>query len=248
MSEERILVVTMGTSLFSSASWRCAGKLAKVRGYRLWTEGLIDAPAKRRTEHPDTAAKVEKLLGEGEEATAEHFELTLGHPLRYSGEVTTLIRMWQRCNDSGEDLPAFLMRRYARIELLAPTDESSPSRVAARHLEVILHQHLGYQGTTLPESLRSPHLLDLVPQFQRHLAALVASGVEADLLVTGGYKAFALLAGKFVATQPSDRSWQAFYVHEDDRGQLIVEGRGETWIAETEVPDTAWPPLARINR
>ena len=244
MSEPRTLVVTVGTSLFSSASWRCEGKFAAVKGYSAWAADLLDQPAKRRTEFADTVERIKQLLAHGTQTTAEHFELQVDRPLRYSGELTTLIRIWQRWADGGEDLLAFLQRRYARIELLASTDASDPSRVAARHLKVILEEKLGHPGTTMPEALRSslrnPRLLELVQHFQRHLATLAASGAEIDLLVTGGYKAFSLLAGKFVATQPASRSWQALYLHEDD-GQLIVEGRGETWIEGGKVRETGWP-------
>lgn len=246
MSEARVLVVTVGTSLFSSASWRCEGDFAKVKGYSEWTKHVLNDPHRRRTEYPDTEERIRKLLTAGTQATARRFELDVDHPLRYSGELTTLIRMYQRPG-AWTDVPAFLRHRYARIELLAPTNEANESRVAARHLEVILAEKLGHPNTTLPNALRSPHLLDLVPQLRHHLAALAASGEEVDLLVTGGYKAFALLAGKFVATQPENRSWQAFYVHEDAEAQLIVEGRSETWVADTEVPDTAWPPLLRLD-
>lgn len=228
-------MVTVGTSLFSSASWRCAGKLAKVKGYRLWTEELLDAPAQRRTEHADTASRIEKLLGEGEETTAEHFELSVDHPLRYSGELTTLIRAWQRWAEGEEDFAAFLRRRYARVELLASSNESSPSRVCARHLQVVLRDKLGHPRTALPQRLRSPHLEELVEQLGGYLAELSERETAVDLLVTGGYKAFSLLAGRFVARPTTGRSWQALYVHEDDLGQLIVEGRRTVEVGDREV-------------
>lgn len=242
MSEGRILVVTVGTSLFSSASWSCEGELKSIRGYRDWIEEHLEDPAGRRSSGARTAEALEKLLGEqGPQITAKHFAPDFGRPLRYSGEMATLLRWSQRFGRGEESTAGFLERSYREIQLLAPTDDNNPSRVAASHLQVILRDRVGHPNVTLPGSLRSSHLHELLDHLRNHLATLAGTETEADLLVTGGYKAYSLLAGKFVATQPRDHHWRALYLHEDDIGQLIVEGRAETSIGQEKVGGTRWP-------
>lgn len=239
-------MVTVGTSLFSSASWSCEGDLKSVRGYRGWTRELLDDPAGRRGEGARTVGDLEKLLKEKEtEITERHFAPDFDRPLRYSGELTTLLRCHQSpLSRAGESFAAFLQRSYQEIQLLAATNRSNSSNVAARHLQVILRDKLGHPNVSMPETLRSSHLHELIGYLRDHLEDLTRTGVEADLLVTGGYKAYSLLAGKFVATQPKDRHWRALYLHEEESGQLIVEGRGETWIGQDQekVAPTRWPP------
>lgn len=245
MSEERTLVVTVGTSLFSSASWSCEGDLKSVRGYRGWTENLLEDPAGRRSEGARTVGELETLLKKGTEVTEKYFAPDLDRPLRYSGELTTLLRCHQSpLSRSGESFAAFLQRSYQEIQLLAATNVYNSSNVAARHLQVILRDKLGHPNVSMPETLRSSYLHDLIGYLRDHLTGLTRTGVEADLLVTGGYKAYSLLAGKLVATQPKDRHWRALYLHEEESGQLIVEGRGETWIGQDQekVAPTRWPP------
>lgn len=240
MTEPRTLVVTVGTSLFSSASWNCEGKLASAKGYCGWIEDHLDNPDKRRREGFRTAEAIEELLREGTEVTVKHFATDFDRPLRYAGEITTLLRYSQSEGEGSEGFAEFLRRRYEEIHLLAASDVTNDSNVAARHLQVILRDKLGHPKVTMP-GLRSPYLREMLPQFQRHLANLANRGVEADLLITGGYKAFSLLAGKFVATQPSDRQWRALYIYEADIGQLIIEGRGETWLEGSKILATRWP-------
>lgn len=241
MSEQRTLVVTVGTSLFTSATWKCEGKIGEVRGYRAWTEELLEDPARRRSEGCRTADAVEKLLRTGTAITEDFFAHDFDHPLRYSGELATLIRCSQREGRGAESLQDFLGRRYSEIQLLAATHVDNPSKVAAQHLQVILRDKLGHPKVTMPETLRSHVLHELVGHLNRHFAELAASGVEVDLLVTGGYKAFSLLAGKFVASQPKERSWRALYVHEEALDHLFVEGRGETWVGQDKIATTRWP-------
>ena len=238
MSEERILVVTMGTSLFSSASWKCEGELKSVRGYRGWIEEYLEDPAGRGSEGARTAEDLEKLLREkGTEITSKHFAPDFDRPFRYSGELATLLRFSQSHGEGDESVAAFLRRSYREIQLLAATDVNNSSNVAAKHLQVILRDKLSHPNVTVPGSLRSSHLHELLDHLRKHFEGLARSGAEADLLVTGGYKAYSLLAGKFVATQPDDRRWRALYIHDDKDGHLIVEtkeaieiaGIKETW-------------------
>jgi hypothetical protein len=245
VSEPRTLLVTVGTSLFSSASWSWEGDLKSVPGYRGWLEKkFLEDPAKRRREGYWTAEKLEGLLTErGTGVTAEHFATDFDRPLRYSGELTTLLRCYRSpLSRRGESFSEFLQRSYTEIQLLASISASNAANVAARHLQVILRDKLGHPNVSMPETLRSRHLHDLVGFLRDHLEDLTRSGAEVDLLVTGGYKAYSLLAGKFVATQPRTRHWRAFYIHEEESGQLIIEGRGETWIGQEEIAPTRWPP------
>lgn len=251
MSEPRTLVVTVGTSLFSSASWHCEDAL-NFSGYRQWIESFLEDPAGRRSAGTGTAATLKRLLGEEEtEITEKYFAPDFDRPLRYSGELTTLLRLFQRFGATGESFAAFLQRNYREIQLLAATDVYNSSNIAARHLLVILRDKVGHSNVTMPGTLRSPHLHELVGFLRDHLSDLAGSGVEADLLVTGGYKAYSLLAGKFVVMQPEGRGWRALYIHEEQEGHLIIETKDGTEIDKInkiKVRDVDWSPHAGQQR
>lgn len=243
MSEQRTLVVTVGTSLFSSATWRCEDAF-NFRGYRKWIESFIEDPAGRRGEGSGTAGELKRLLDEsGTDLTKTYFMPDFDRPRRYSGELATLLRCYQSpLSRSGESFAAFLQRSYQEIQLLAATNGSNPSNVAARHLQVILRDKLGHPNVSMPETLRSSYLHELVGFLRDHLVKMARAGTEVDLLVTGGYKAYSLLAGKFVATQPEDRNWRALYIHEEQEGHLIVETKDAIEIDKVKVRDVSWSP------
>jgi hypothetical protein len=242
VSDGRILVVTVGTSLFSSASWAYEGELKSICGYRAWVGEYLEDPDGRRKQGPRTVEDLKKLLkDQGTAITSTYFAEDFDCPLRYSGELATLLRCSQRFGKGDESFAEFLRRSYREIQLLASTNENNKSHLAADHLEIILRDKAGHPNVTRPGSLRSSYLHELLDFLRDHLTQLSRQEAEADLLVTGGYKAYSLLAGKFVASQPKDHRWRALYIHEEDAGQLIVEGRGDTSVGEEKVVRTRWP-------
>ena len=246
VSDSRILVVTVGTSLFSSASWLWEGDLKTVPGYRGWIGDQLEDPAGRRRDGAKTIEKLENFLGKGTEVSEKCFASDFDHPLRYSGELTTLLRCYtsplrRQGGRQGESFSEYLQRRYGEIQLLAATKASNLSNIAARHLQVILRDKIGHPNVSMPQALRHPDLYDLVGCLRDHLEALFQTSAEVDLLVTGGYKAYSLLAGKFVATQPDSYQWRALYLHEEEKSHLVIETKDATEIDEHTVLGTGWP-------
>jgi hypothetical protein len=240
VNEGRILVVTVGTSLFASASWKCEGKLKTIRGYSDWIRDFLEDPTERRN-MTGTSKALEKLLVDaGAEITSKYFDVDFDRPKRYSGELTTLLRCSQNFRRPEESFAEFLHRSYREIQLLGSTNHNNPSYVAASHLQIILQEKVGHPHVTMPGSLRSPYLHELIGFFHTHLNDLAASGIEVDLLVTGGYKAFSLLAGKFVARQPQERRWRALYIHEEAVDHLIVETKDAAEIDGHTVAEESW--------
>lgn len=241
---ERRLVVTVGTSLFSSASWRAEGRLALVRGYREWTEEpFLENPARRRTEGWRTVVEIEEQLRAAPGDLADEFVWDPEVPKRYPGELTTILRLYEK-DGAGETVPEFLRRSYERVELVCPSGQRDSARVAAEHLAMVLENVLEHPGVVLAEELSSSHLADKVEKFARYLENLPDQGI--DLLITGGYKSFALQAGMRASGRPPG-AWRLLYLHEEhmsdlviatvgDRGELRQELDGRRVITETVGP------------
>lgn len=231
---DRRLVVTVGTSLFSSASWKAEGPLALIAGYRAWTEEpLLANPGRRRTEGWKTAGQIEEQLKARPEGFAEAFVWDPEEPKRYPGELTTVLRLYRKEARAPETVAEFLRRSYARVELVCPTGRGDPARVAAENLEVVLGSVLRHPGVSLAEVLTSPHLADKVKHFATYLHSLPDDGI--DLLITGGYKAFALQAGLSASGRPPG-AWRLLYLHEEHMSDL-VEATVETEGLRQEFAD-----------
>lgn len=229
------LVVTVGTSLFSSASWRAEGRMALVRGYREWTEEpLLENPGRRRTEGWRTVIEIEDQLRAAPTELADRFVWDPQVPKRYPGELTTILRLHERDAQSPETVAEFLRRSYERVELVCPSAKRDPARIAAEHLAVVLEKVLEHPSVVLADVLTSSHLADKMEQFARYLESLPDEGI--DLLITGGYKSFALQAGLRASGRPPG-VWRLLYLHEEHMSDLVVATVGERGELRQELED-----------
>lgn len=235
VSDSRILVVTVGKSLFSSASWQSEGPF-DFRSYRRWCEAL-DEKGKLlwlrnpdlRAKDDDTCQKIYRILtdsGRNDSAALARL-VTVGdsdEPRRYSAELTTLLVMYRETEHGAKSFEDFL-GSYGAVELIGPTDENDEACVAARHLEQILLAHGARHasGSLLKKILRSDSSRQRIRQWGEYLGSLDVDNV--DLVVTGGYKGFALLAGDAWARGGSKRGWRVIYLHQDNQTDLFVHQR-----------------------
>lgn len=218
---ERRLVITVGTSVFSSASWRAEGRLA-VGGskYRDWMEPqYLDSPGLRRTRGWETAQWIEERLLEDAHVFDDLFVWEPDRPRRYAAELNTLLRLFEREPGDAATVAEFTRRSFEAIELICPSSRRDPARAAAEHLKHVFSQVLEHPCCRLRPVLRGEYLRDKVEQFATYLRELPAGPV--DLLVTGGYKAFALLGGLMALGHPGGE-WRLLYLHEDQQGQLVI--------------------------
>lgn len=228
--EPRVLVVTVGTSLFSSAPWEAAGPLHRLvthdSGYSTWVEDprFREQPGLRRTEGFRTAEWLKERLLEDPLVFDKHLEWKPDWPERYPAEINTLIRLFMKEPYGDETFEEFLRLRYSKIELVCGSSQRDDSHVAGRWLAHLLGTKLGHPACELKAILRSGALRDKVDQFRSYLTGLPRQRV--DLLVTGGYKVFALMAG-FFAGRLAPGAWRLLYLHEEQQNQLVVSAFDE---------------------
>lgn len=251
MSEERILVVTVGKSLFSSATWRAENHF-DFRGYRRWCEEL-DAKGKpfwlqnpeRRAKDDATCQKIGNIVKD--KAPSELSRLVTitdsDEPRRYCAELTTLLAMYRAPGHHTESFQSFLSG-YGAVDLVCPTDERDEAHIAARQLEQILLAQgaKNASGSLLKKILRSEAPRHRVKQWGEYLDALTKDKNNIDLVVTGGYKGFALLAGDAWARTGSELGWRVIYLHQDKEEDLFVHENGAVLaLAPGEPPEIVRP-------
>jgi putative CRISPR-associated protein (TIGR02619 family) len=213
------LVVTVGTSLFTSASWREEGRFGMIRGYDSWIEKYKGKPGARAASGKYVPEKIEARLGQRNASDFAEFEWEPQCPLRYSAEITSLLR-WAE-NGRAADLSAFLKENYQGVDLVCTSGSKDPSRIAADYLCGVLEQRLGVQGVRVADELVGQSLLDRVEHFQTYLRSLPVDETV-DLVVTGGFKAFAMFGAVFAATAER-KQWKVLYLHEEKYDNLIVQ-------------------------
>lgn len=232
----RRLIITVGTSLFHSASWRREGAFETIAGYEQWlAPPYIVEPAARKAWAGQTAgaaiaAQIEELLTADPEAPELVGLFDSGFHIagQYSAEISTLIAMRLKLNKH-VDFPSFL-RTYASIVFLHGSN-GDPTEVAARHMAAVLRAHTVVEC----RALDGRRLQDQLESLVVHLKAVQDHDV--DLVATGGYKAFAMALAHIYWLRARD-GWRLFYLHESDTGDLIQEWRkGAT--RQTEIRDTA---------
>jgi hypothetical protein len=250
VSDGRILVVTVGTSLFSSASWRGEGFFNFPR-YRRWLEEL-DADGRpfwlrspeRRARDEKTCERVGALLTVKAPAELSPLVTIDGSedPRRYCAELTTLLVTYRETSHGAASFREFLSR-YESVALVCPSNRDDEASLAARHLESILlfQGARNGSGTLLKQTLRSGSSRGRIQQWGEFLGTLDADDV--DLVVTGGYKGFALLAGDAWARTGSKRGWRVIYLHQDNETDLFVH-EGDRIVARSpgQNPETVYRP------
>ncbi len=254
MSETRTLVVTVGKSLFSSASWR-REKPFDFRDYGKWFDEVDDkdksflSSPERRAKDDETCRKIHKILTSHDPTELSRL-VAIGSSedaRRYCAELTTLLVMYRAPGHFAESFREFL-NRYEAVALVCPADEEDQAHLAARHLEQILLAHgaSNPSGSLLKAVLRAKTSRHRVQQWGEYLDTL-AERNNIDLVVTGGYKGFALLAGDIWARAGSERGWRVIYLHQDNNEDLFVHENGAVLAkapgTPTETLRPASPPL-----
>jgi putative CRISPR-associated protein (TIGR02619 family) len=239
----RVMYVTMGTSLFHSATWALDdhGLAIEMERYSGWLVApFLDSPEKRmsdvRSDSIRSRLKRKLTIDNGDEwAQRLPKRLRTGTlpaltPMRYCAELSTLLKMAEE--GAFRDFQAFLAS-YQEIRLCYDGDFYDAEglnlpHVAAEHLKAILHAVFSRTSVTtlsLPGiSSREPKtLLAALRTFRDHLQRREE---VVDLVLTGGYKIY----GALLAPLAKKDSLELIYIHEGS-DNLVVYHDGEGHIA-----------------
>lgn len=240
------LVVTVGTSLFTSASWGLESPFGEIPGYTRWAGAWLEEPGRRRSASGQTDDEIGERLSRRDPDDLEHFEWRPSRARRYSAEVTTLLRWMQ--NQGGDDLKAFLTSRYRTIDWVCPVDPEDPARIAAEYLVEVCRRKLGIAAARLRPVLTSPSILDRLRHFRDYLQGLPA-GEGVDLVVSGGYKVYSMFASAFAASADRRERWKVIYVYEEGGHELVVQGaeEGQVKLAVEGRSLELWVPSTTID-
>lgn len=241
--KKKVLFVTVGTSLFHSASWEPEALERDVPEYFQWTrdeEVLSEPEARKRT---PAATRIQSRLefvlrsdNAGEWAQRLARDLTDGEPdpataMRYSAELATLLKLFEAEGSRGESLADFL-GSYERIYLPCDSSGQGPARlayVAAHHLASYLNRLAG--NPLLAEPLPVPGLSSTTPDVLLgensglgRLSHLILNNVDGadrqDFVISGGYKLYGIYLRPLLDRE--DREVRLFYIHEDGQRLLTI--------------------------
>jgi hypothetical protein len=227
----KTMIVTIGTSLYHSASWRDNDTpLAGIKGYSRWVEDYLNQPGKRPTmvagdcgsETGDSImASIEnELKRDNAKEWSNYFAVDDKNPLRYSAEITTIIKLYEIERGSASDLSSFLGNKYKRVILLTDENESDKGHIAAYHIKEYLMR--------LAPSLQSLFVID--PRISgSNLSEKVASlrtyleqfdkKKDVDLVLSGGFKIYAMMSALLI--QGSE--WRIVYIHESGNNLVTLD-------------------------
>lgn len=229
---QRVMIVTVGTSLFTSASWKPQGPLADIEGYELWASeaDLLRSPAARARMCRATGntvvtgsaveAGIEKAIRNDSDAAAGQLEALLEtEPVaRYSAELATIVGMWKTLRpEQGQGITGFLTASYRELRLLCSSDENDRSYLAATQLKAQLATlNSGLGGIVqLSSRIAGSSVVEKAASFKAVIDALEEdSGV--DFVISGGYKIYAAIVTRLLRG-----NWRVFYLHEEE-AQLVT--------------------------
>ena len=245
----RAMFLTVGTSLFHSASWEPVEDLKiAVPGYEAWTrEDLLLSPERRKSakdaEHTLAGLK-SRLLEHNASTWAARLpaDLRSGRPdrgtaMRYSAELATVLKLAEHEPQGGGALGDFL-RSYDAVRLVSDStfypDRGRLSNVAAHHLAAYLAALApGWTGarpedvpglsSADPRELRPDDEGSGLPLLAKKLRTAADRHQSIDLVVSGGYKIY----GIFLAPLLASARFRIIYLHEESERLLILPGRGE---------------------
>ena len=239
---KHFVVITVGTSLFHSATWRCEGSLAGISGYKRWTEekAFIESPRLRDRDPALVSSRLGDLLTEDNSEELAAFlpdELAMGdflpkETMRFSAEIASLVKLAavERCT------PAELLKKLDGCYLPAdplrrPVDQKrNPSYVAAVHLKEYFDHIAGAEvaslwGVTGLASLRPKELVLGLEDLLERLRSLEPKGqpFRLDLLIAGGFKVYGTVLAP-LALGPFPGDVRVHYIHEAGRYLVSLEG------------------------
>lgn len=263
---KRTMVVTVGTSMFTSASWKVEGLFASIRGYRSWVEAddNLRSPERRARLCSASGAapysgafirdEVLRCLRETGKEAAGAFEdrLSAQDAARYCAELATIIAMWSwHSADAHATFGDYLSNKYASIQLLAPADEGEEALVAAEQLKLQLERVVpGSLSVRVLKRIEGRSVRDNARSFIDILDSLGKEPASADFVISGGFKIYAA-----IVTHALPAGCRVYYLHEASSGELVVTERAagglriltgsEAASEEVAVPDPPRPPAAR---
>jgi len=237
------MVLTVGTSLFHSASWEAEGPLADVPGYRSWLrrQELLREPRQRDRDARTQKVVEARLLESDQGATVDPKpwveilpeELRGGtfptpeHTMRFSAELATLLILAEQRKLSVREL----LLSYDALWIPADPTRYGPqagerkSYVAAVHLQAYLNRIAGEEKARLWEipnlsSTRPRELLDALSVLRGRAVDLGEQYLQIDLVLTGGFKLYGyVLAPLASGTAPTEsRLIRLVYIHETGYG------------------------------
>jgi hypothetical protein len=234
------MFVTVGTSLFHSASWE-KDSLTEIREYGEWTadKTLCSPEARKRTRNAERIeAALEKGLCAGDYdlwARRLPADLLSGSPhmdtvMRYSAEFATILKTWNLTSD----FPSFgdFLRSYSKIHLIADPSSRLPFQ-AAHHLTHSLNQVAGNDGpaqvmpvyglsSTDPAVLLGDHTgLGLLGQI---ILPDLNGALQTDLVVSGGYKLYGIILTSLLRLP--EKKVRLLYIHEEGNRLIQIP---KTW-------------------
>ena len=241
----KVMFVTVGTSLFHSASWEPdKALLLDVQGYDKWTasEELLGEPEARKQigriiqkRLEDVLTTVNAVPWAGRLAR----ELADGNPapktvMRYSAELATILKLFEAEGRTDEALEDFL-QSYDHIYL--PCDSSGQGTanlayVAAHHLAAYLNRLAGKDGLAqvlsihgLSSTVREV-LLGETTGLGRLAKLIEAEEAERqDFVISGGYKLYGIYL--YPLLDLKDRTVRLLYIHEDGKGLMEISRPAE---------------------
>jgi hypothetical protein len=249
MTERRpVMLVTMGTSLFHSATWEAKqGTVSDIPYYqREWVENeeALCSPDERLTSSFASAIRAElrsRLNVENGLEWAAYLPQDLKdgmptpgrHLMRYSAELTTILKL------AGSENAGDFLRSYEKVLVLV--DKHSPlnstehwAMISGAHLVCYLEAIAGSGGAISLEGipgLASTSSEDLIGSAQRKgalqtlgglLQKLVVDEVDPpsiDIVISGGYKMYGI--GLAHLTNQEDPRVRLIYVHENGDELMI---------------------------
>jgi len=245
-----MMIVTVGTSLFTSASWKPEGPFSHIDGYSLWAteHDFLGAPAARARMCRATGgttvagstveAGIENAIRRDSNDAAKYLAppLDASAASRYSAEIATIVSMWQALSaDIVHGVADFLKASYKEIRLLCSSDEDDKSFVAAGQLKAqlaTLGQGLG-TIVRLENRIEGGSVIEKATSFKAVIDAL-DSDSAVDFVISGGYKIYAAIVTRLLRGD-----WRIFYLHEVDAqlvttdvlaGNVRVSGRNRTLL------------------
>jgi hypothetical protein len=237
----KVMYVTVGTSLFHSASWEAEAIRHDVGYYHEWTdeETLKSPEDRKRAIH---GRKIQESLesaltatNAGQWADRLASDLLSGKPdtttvMRYSAELATILKLFEDKGGATATLGDFL-RSYDHIYL--PCDSSGKGTAslpyaAAHHLAAYLNRLAGNDGLLaqpLPVPGLSSDRRDVLLGETTGLGQLSKlieneKATQQDFVISGGYKLYGVYL--YPLLEAEDRSVRLLYIHEDGNQLLVI--------------------------
>jgi hypothetical protein len=258
----RVMYVTLGTSLFSSATWEPTPELlGRVPRYREWIDSDLKPDARLMSPFSRDVRDGMRthLRGNNAETWGAWLpeDLRDGKPLpatllRYSAELTTILRLAET-RPAGTSLADFL-NGYAEIRFVHDDRSSAEGTnypyIAAVHLAHYLNVIAGSRrAMPVPISGLSSTDPDEVLAGMERFGNEIKQAMERfrwfDFIASGGYK----LYGTFLADlrYQSNISARLVYLHEESQSVFVspAEHRDPRPRQESGLPDWDWGNWAR---